>query len=83
MVRFPRVQRVGRLEDRAVALERLDLAGERRDDPVADLVARTRKAPSSLRSKASAQMIRAVRVSASSIVTAMRPRWRRTQPLAT
>ena len=38
MMRLPGVQRVRRLQDGAVALDRLDLAGDRGDDPVADLV---------------------------------------------
>ena len=38
MIGLPGVQRVRRLEDRAVAFDRLDLVGDRRDDPVADLV---------------------------------------------
>ena len=38
MMRLPRVQRVRRLQDGAVALAGLDLVGDRRDDPVADLV---------------------------------------------
>ena len=35
---LPRVERAGRLQDRAVALGEFDLAGDRRDDAVADLV---------------------------------------------
>ena len=38
VMRLPRVERARRPQDRAVALDRLDLAGDRRDDPVADLV---------------------------------------------
>ena len=38
MVRFPRVERVGRPEHGAVSLAQLDLARDRRDDAVADLV---------------------------------------------
>ena len=38
VMRLPRVERARRLQDRAVALDRLDLAGDRGDDPVADLV---------------------------------------------
>ena len=38
VVGLPGVERVGRLEDGAVALDRLDLAGDGGDDLVADLV---------------------------------------------
>ena len=38
MIGLPGVQRVRRLQDGAVALDHLDLARDRRDDPVADLV---------------------------------------------
>ena len=38
VMRLPGVERVRRLQDGAVALDRLDLAGDRGDDPVADLV---------------------------------------------
>ena len=38
VMRLPRVERARRLQDGAVALDRLDLAGDGRDDPVADLV---------------------------------------------
>ena len=38
VMRLPRIERVRRLQDGAVALDRLDLAGDRGDDPVADLV---------------------------------------------
>ena len=38
VMRLPGVERVRRPQDGAVALDRLDLAGDRRDDPVADLV---------------------------------------------
>src|SRR5829696_8403424 len=38
VIRLPSVERVRRLQDGAVALERLDLARERGDDAVADLV---------------------------------------------
>ena len=38
MMRFPRIERVRRPQDGAVALAGLDLAGDGRDDPVADLV---------------------------------------------
>ena len=37
-MRLPRVERVRRPQDGAVALDGLDLAGDRGDDPVADLV---------------------------------------------
>ena len=37
-MRLPRVQRARRLQDRAVALDRLDFARDGRDDPVADFV---------------------------------------------
>ena len=38
MMRLPRIERTRRPQDGAVALDRLDLAGDRGDDPVADLV---------------------------------------------
>ena len=38
VMRLPGVQRARRPQDRAVALDRLDLARDRGDDPVADLV---------------------------------------------
>ena len=38
MVCLPRIQRAGWLQDGAVALDGLDLAGDRGDDAVADLV---------------------------------------------
>ena len=38
VMRLPRVERVRRPQDGAVALDRLDLAGDGGDDPVADLV---------------------------------------------
>ena len=38
VMRLPRVERVRRLQDGAVALDRLDLVRDGRDDPVADLV---------------------------------------------
>jgi hypothetical protein len=38
MMRLPGIQGVGRLQDGAVALDRLDLAGDGCDDPVADLI---------------------------------------------
>jgi hypothetical protein len=37
-MRLPGIERVRRFQDRAVALDGLDLAGDRRHDPVADLV---------------------------------------------
>jgi hypothetical protein len=38
MMRFPCVERVRRFQDRPIALDRFDFAGNRRHDPVADFV---------------------------------------------
>ena len=38
MVRFPCVERIGRLQNRAVALHGFDFTRDRRDDAVADFV---------------------------------------------
>ena len=83
VMRLPRVERARRLQDGAVALERLDLAGDRRDDAVADLVEHLQRVVAAAGRRLSAHTMRAVRVSASSTVTARRSPRRCTEPLTT
>ena len=71
VVRLPRVERARRLQDGAVALDRLDLAAMEATIRL-PISSRTRNASSSLWLKVSAQTIRALRVSASSTVTVRR-----------
>ncbi|HJY33907.1 MAG TPA: hypothetical protein VJ260_03600 [Vicinamibacterales bacterium] len=82
MVCAPRIQRAGWLQDGAIAFEGFDLAGDRRDNAIADLV-EDRKVSSNVRLKISAQTILALRVSTSSTVTVSRVPRTRVEPLTT